>query len=205
MSFNDEEGDYWISSQHDAWCPYAGHFLFAYILTKIFTFNCAKPTNFRQTASYTSGGTLYFDYAWDSTTGRLSDMTRCYVGEWVGYIPSELSSSSPPFPAITPFWNNPTEFYGVPGIDGVLHDVHVTPRVSGSKYTDPAGFVRPYSAKSINATQWYRYRCTCYNGNNLVNIAGPISIVRSVSANGGGTWRFVITKSGNSATINPLP
>lgn|GEM_PF-6226792 len=66
-------------------------------------------------------------------------------------------------------------------------------------------FVTPYSASSFTAVQYYRYRCPCRNNGNYVNIMGPINIVRSVSNVSGAGWKYTITKSGASATINPLP
>jgi hypothetical protein len=47
--------------------------------------------------------------------------------------------------------------------------------------------------------------CRKYEGS-YVNMAGPLSIVRSVSSNTNGTWKFTVTKPTNGvATINPLP
>ncbi len=64
----------------------------------------------------------------------------------------------------------------------------------------------PYKASSFTGTQYYRYKCTNYNNGNYVNLIGPLSIVRAVSKNANGTWKFTVTKpTGGSATINPLP
>ncbi|HEX7314401.1 MAG TPA: hypothetical protein VF297_10785 [Pyrinomonadaceae bacterium] len=63
----------------------------------------------------------------------------------------------------------------------------------------------PYQAASFTATQHYRFRCTCHNSNAYVNLMGSLDIVRTVTQNTNGTWRFTVTKSGASATVNPLP
>lgn len=154
---------------------------------------CAVPTNFRQTAASDAGnGTLHFEYAWDSSTGNLADLSQCTVGEKVDYDPADIPFPSPPFRALSP--PNPT-ILNVPGADGMAQDNHST----------PGPFVRPYRAASITATQIYRYNCPCKSGGAWQTLAGPINIVRSVSQNTDGTWKFTITKSGSSATINPLP
>jgi hypothetical protein len=158
------------------------------------TGNCVCPiiTNFRQTAvSDAGGGTLHFEYAWDSSTGDLSDLANCTLSERVEYDPAELPFKSPPFvPANPP---NPT-ILTVPGVDGVAEDNHSTP-----------GFVKPYVAATVTAVQRYRYSCSCALAGAAVVIEGPLNIVRAVTANGDGSFKFTITKSGSSATINPLP
>ena len=155
---------------------------------------CAIPVNFRQTSvSDSGGGVLHFDYAWDSSTGDLADLANCTISELVQYTASDLPFPSPPFPAgLNP--PNPT-ILSVPGVDGVAQDNHST----------PGTFVKPYAAASVTAVQRYRYTCACDNSGNPVVIVGPINLVRSVFKNPTGTFGFKITKSGSSATINPLP
>ena len=82
---------------------------------------------------------------------------------------------------------------GIPGQNGSLPDDHL-----------PGTFGSSKAEATFTATQYYRYSCTCNNSSN-VNLAGPISITRSVSQNPNGTWKYTITKSGVSASINPLP
>jgi hypothetical protein len=72
-------------------------------------------------------------------------------------------------------------------------------------HSTPGSFVKPYSAKTIIATQVYQYTCSGANGGNPVKLKGPLQIKRSVSQNTNGSWKFTITKSGASASINPLP
>jgi hypothetical protein len=158
---------------------------------------CATPTNFHRTSGSDAGsGTLHVEYAWESTTGRLSDLSQCTVNEKVDYNSSDLPFASPPFPAgLNPA--NPTilPVPPIPGPNGLGQDNHST----------PGTFVKPYVAKTITATQNYRYTCACASGGQPVNMFGPVSIVRSVSQNANGSWKFTITKDGQSATINPLP
>jgi len=97
----------------------------------------------------------------------------------------------------SPPWNgggtaNPTNL-SVPATDGVAQDNHST-----------LGFLKPYTAASFTASQDYRYTCTDVNGGNPVLIESH-AIVRSVSQNPNGSWKYVITKSGASNSINPLP
>jgi len=155
---------------------------------------CAIPNNFRQTGANDAGsGTLHFDYAWGSSSGNLADLANCEVGEQVTYNAAELPFASPPFPAgINP--PNPTVI-NVAGNNGGFADNHST----------PGAFVRPYAAATVTASQIYRFHCPCHQSNAWVTLMGPHNIVRSVSQNANGSWRFTITKTGSSATINPLP
>lgn len=154
---------------------------------------CPKPVNFRQTAASDSGGgVLHFEYAWDSNTGNLADLANCQIGEIVTYPAASIPFPSPPFPPLSP--NNPTIIW-VAAAAGTFQDNHST----------PGTFVKPYAAASVTATQNYRFRCPCENNNNPAVISGPISIVRSVSQRPDAQFRFTITKSGSSASIDPLP
>ncbi len=153
---------------------------------------CAVPVNFRQTSvSSQASGTLHFEYAWNSSTGSLRDLSACTVGETVTYSPGDIPFP-PPFPPLSP--PNPT-VGAASGTLGAGVDNHST----------PGTFVKPYSARSFTATQIYWYSCPCSNGGQRVTILGPLAIVRSVSLSKNASWKFTITKSGSSATINPLP
>jgi hypothetical protein len=87
----------------------------------------------------------------------------------------------------------------VRGAAGAFYDNHST----------PGTFVKPYFSNSFTATQQYQWQCTCSAGNAWQPIGGftGISINRSVNQVPPyvGVWDFLITKSGSSATINPLP
>lgn len=157
--------------------------------------NCDFPNNFRQVGpgTDTGNGVLHFEYAWGSSSGNLSDLSACTVGELVTY--PGTGNYTPPSPPFNQSFLNPT-IIDNPATDGGLLDNHRTSR----------GFVTPYTAASFTATQYYRYKCPCKNNGDYVNLAGPISIVRSVSRIGQTqNYKYTITKSGSSATINPLP
>lgn len=112
----------------------------------------------------------------------------------ISRYPKSWPFPSPPFPPDA--YGNPT-IGDEPASPGTFTDDHfLTPSTT---------FVKPYSASSFAATQYYRYKCACSNNGNYVNIKGPLSIVRAVSGNSNGSWEFTVTKSGCSATINPLP
>jgi len=156
---------------------------------------CAYPTNFQQVGNGVDigGGALRFNYSWGSSTGNLADLSQCTVGEIVTYPGTgNYFPPSPPFP--TTGFPNPT-IIDLPATDGGFQDTHST----------RGTFVTPYSSSSFTATQNYRYKCPCRSSGNYVNLVGPINIVRAVSPSTGGRWKFTITKSGASATIDPLP
>lgn len=156
---------------------------------------CAHPINFHQVGNGTDtgSGTLHFVYAWNSNSGYLSDLSACTVGENVTYPGTgNYFPPSPRFP--TSGFTNPTVI-DRPATEGGFQDNH---SISGS-------FVTPYTAASFTGTQYYRYKCPCANSGNYVNLVGPLNIDRSVSSAGGPNWKYTITKSGASATINPLP
>jgi len=146
---------------------------------------CDVPVNYRQTAaSGTDDGVLHFKYAWDSSSGKLSDIGDCQVGELVEFPQTE----DPPFarrqdPAI--LWRS--------GGKGLLEDDHF-----------PA-LTKPYKVSTQRATQFYRYRCHCAKDGNPINLRGPISIVRQVSRRPDGKFKYTIKKSGKTAEIDPLP
>lgn len=160
---------------------------------------CAVPTNFRQYSAPADmgNGVLRFQYTFDSSTGNYADLQSCFIGEIITYPGSNpYPFQSPPFPASSvpnPFTRE-DQIVGFTG-QPLLTDNH-----------SPGGsFVSPYSSASFTATQYYRYRCPCANNGNYINIAGPFDITRSVSPSSGSTWKYTVTKSGASATIDPLP
>ena len=157
----------------------------------------AVPTNMRQTYWEDLGnGVLYFEYAWDSTTGELADLYNCHEGEKVDY-----PGGNPyywPSPPWTGSESNPTT---------ACNDA----RYGGSTDThSPPGFKKPYQNASVTATQVYQYHCgpACCMGDvsdrsnweTLLNI-GPI--MRFVTGEDD-LWRYSIIKSGKYAEIFPL-
>jgi len=158
---------------------------------------CAVPVNFQQTSCSDKGnGDLHFEYSFSSTTGNLGDLSSCTIGEFVSYPGTQdpFPFPSPPFPPDA--YENPTELDLPAAPGGLVDDQSLKPSTT---------FVKPYSTSSFTATQYYRYKCSCAEGGNYVNVAGPLSIVRSVSQSPDKSWKFTVTKSGCSAQINPLP
>lgn len=159
--------------------------------------DCPIPVNFRETsAGDTGGGTLTFRYAWDSSTGDLADLTDVGVSEKVDY-----PGSADPFIWPSPPWdgggtNNPTilPVPPVPGTRGRAVDNHST-----------HGFKKPYKRASFTAKQVYRYETPCKNGGRPVALSSNINIVRVVKQKADGNFFYRITKSGSSATVDPLP
>jgi hypothetical protein len=153
---------------------------------------CPCPVSFQMsTGTDAGGGTLHFDLSWGSSTGNKADLSSCGMGELVTYNPNDVPFPAP-FPDVSPANPTPTPFNPT---TGEATDDHYT----------PGTFRKPYFAKSMTATQVYRYWCPCVNGGAWTTIMGPLYITRSVSQNPDGTWKFTITKAQGSATINPLP
>jgi hypothetical protein len=158
---------------------------------------CAIPVNFTQGPGQdVGGGTLRFTYTWQSSTGRIEDLasSNCWLAEKVWY-PGEVWPA--PFPAFTP--DNP--YLGgnlIPG-NGQSVDNHFLP---------PGPWRTPYFVKSFTANQVYRFHCPCYQNDNWIYVFGsesnPVQIVRSVQQRTDGRYKFLITKTGSSATIDPL-
>lgn len=157
----------------------------------------AVPVNFRQIDSSDAGhGTLHFDYKWDSSSGNLADLQYCVVGENVTYpgIKNPFPFPSPPFPPDA--YPNPSIANVFANQGSFSDDQMLTPSQT---------FVKPYGFSTFTATQYYRFACTYYDSGNFHNLMGPNLIVRMVSPNPNGSWKFTVTKSGSMATINPLP
>jgi len=156
---------------------------------------CAVPTNFHQVGPGDDNqGVLHFHYEWSSSTGKISDLSQCTIGEIVTYPGANpYPWPKPPFDSNS---NNPTVHDYSASATGALGDNHLGP---------DGGWVTPYQAASFTATQYYRYKCPCANNGEYVNVMGPLSIVRTVSQNQNGSWKYTVTKSGSSAVINPLP
>lgn len=154
---------------------------------------CPVPVKYRQTkAQNRTGGVLYFEYVWESSTGTIADLKDCEVGEHVSY------PGGSPYVWPSPPWDggstpNPTVIWLL-GTDGALGDTHSS-----------EGFKKPYKEAKFTATQYYRYQCPCTNSGKPVNLMGPISIVREVRKKPDGNYKYTITKSGKSAKIDPLP
>ncbi len=154
---------------------------------------CPVPVNFHQVSGSDQGnGTLHFEYSWDSSTGDLDDLANCQVGEEVTYPGgSPFVWPSPPWGAT---WQNPTVIW-LAAKNGGFVDNHLI----------PLPFVKPLKSATVPSTQNYRYQCGCANDGNPVVLVGPITITRSVTKNKNGTFKYTVTKSGISASVNPIP
>ena len=140
-------------------------------------------------------GVLHFEYAWDSNTGNVADLSKCQVGERVSYPGgSPFAWPRPPYSGST---NNPTILW-VPGIDGTGQDNH-----------SHVAFIKPYKMNVFDATQEYRYKCD-YPG----HVIGPIDFIGWSHINigrnvhdytGKGCWGYSVTKTGFSAREKPMP
>jgi PBS lyase HEAT-like repeat len=153
--------------------------------------------NFRQVGPGVAkpGGVLHFDYQWDSSTGNLNDLKDCQIGENVTYSGGNpFIWQKPPYNGSTP---NPTITWlsaSAGPNPGHMQDNH-----------SPKQFVQPYVANTFNASQDYRYQCPI---SGIVVFPGEkgITIARTVSdSTGRGCFGYTVTKSGASASVNPLP
>jgi hypothetical protein len=155
---------------------------------------CPIPQNFhRISAPQQLSNGLRFSYDWDSSSGSLSDLSACQVGETNPYY-----SPPPPFPS-PPFAANDygaTPWDPIPGDAGGFDDIHNT----------NLAFVKPYSATSVLDSQTYRFRCPCHNFNAWTTLYTPFGgINREFSQNGDGTWKFTLSKEGYQWLYTPLP
>lgn len=154
----------------------------------------ARPVNFRQTLEETrADGTLYFEYKWDSSTGKLSDLATCRSDEYVTY-----PDPRDPFPWPLPFSQvtyNPT--IGLATADHPkLMDHQLVP-----------SFAMPYQANTLIATQEFYWRCQSINNNYIYiyNPPGQIAITRRVYKDTDGFWKYQVSKSGYNSTVIRLP
>jgi len=166
----------------------------------------AIPVNFRQ-ASVTqqANGVLQFIYYWDSSSGNTNDIANCQVGEIV-YYPGTASPykwTQPPYTqptnpvTINPFTANVAGSNWLPAPDSHVGAVDTN--------THPS-FVKPYTSDNFTASQNFRFQCSNYNNGNWNNFTQVgIPITRNVTVNTSGSWKYSITKSGASNTVNPMP
>jgi Domain of unknown function (DUF4157) len=151
---------------------------------------CIQPINWTHTNPRDNGPDgIRVDIAWDSSSGRLADLSTCTVREVVNYDPIP----NPPF-----LWNppNPT-ILTVPGVDGSAIDTHSYPPGLKTGITDPR------EAGVATANQVYQFRCTgpgCTG--TWTDFPGQTyRITREVLAEYVWTnpWRYRITKEGTGA------
>jgi hypothetical protein len=101
----------------------------------------ATPTNFTATQGATlPDGTLTWTYSFQSSSGSLSDLSACQVGETVFY-PGSAATYVWPLPMVQST-ANPTTIYGA-ATGGGFQD----------RNSAPNSYQEPYSAASFSATQ----------------------------------------------------
>jgi hypothetical protein len=149
----------------------------------------ATPTNFTATQGATlPDGTLTWTYSFQSSSGSLSDLSACQVGETVFY-PGSAATYVWPLPMVQST-ANPTTIYG-PATGGGFQDRNGAPN----------SYQKPYSAASFSATQRLQWECSNYQGGAWQRFVPDITITRAVHLSGS-TWQYTITKAGASATAN---
>jgi hypothetical protein len=168
---------------------------------------CAVPTKFTQTLVNPNfpGGILYFGYTWESSTNKMSDLSNCIVEENVQYYPISTPFYYWPDPPWVNYNDNPyiasvPAYQPNPDPHGLMFDK----QWPGTFATNLFG-QHTYVVKDFVAIQYYQYICPCANGGKPVFLSGPYEIHRSVTQNQDGSYKYTITKSGASTTIDPLP
>ncbi|HET9777141.1 MAG TPA: carboxypeptidase regulatory-like domain-containing protein, partial [Gemmatimonadaceae bacterium] len=164
---------------------------------------CAVPINFRVTkpGRDVGGGVLEFKYEWESSTGVLADLSSCQMKEQLLY---PLDPNNPNIPQTFHWplpWSGTDQSPSVgtlPATTGFFFDDHASHPNNGT-------LSPPYSNASFTVVQRYIYVCPCKNGGAPVEVWPKNPIVRTVSKNPNGSFRYTVTKDGASATINPLP
>jgi hypothetical protein len=139
-------------------------------------------------------GTMVFSYTWQSSSGNISDLASCVVGEDVQY-PGSGATYAWPAPMVTTS-TNPT----IINIPGNQTGPNSTTAGFGDYNKAPSSYTKPYAASSFDATQILQWACPNYNDGAFYRFVPNIAISRSVSLNSNGQWQYQITKSGYSNT-----
>jgi hypothetical protein len=164
-----------------------------------------KPVNFRIAGVdwAVDRSHLIFNYAWDSSTGRMSDLGRCTVDEYVTNLDTDHTvngtyyAPSPPWPSGAHFPNP---------YDGDDFGMQLG-GIQDQNGFEQANFVKPYSTAEIKDFQWIRWRCP-YIQQGQIQIfpgAGAIDILTAIYPRNGGGWYYTVQKSGYESKIDPLP
>jgi len=137
--------------------------------------------------------TLEFTYTWGSSTGNKADLSVCTMDE---YVTSSLGTGTVnwPYPMVEQI------AYPITGGQG-WEEWLATDGFDSDEHLPPTSFNTPYATASFTDTQIYRYHCPGVNNGNWVTLAGPFSIVRSVSQTNG-VWQYKVTKADGSVTWN---
>jgi hypothetical protein len=156
------------------------------------------PTNFKISFAQDVGkGDLRFTETWQSSSGKLADLSACSVGETVTYNASKANPYPwpAPFPAIAP--PNPTTGSASATL-GVGTDDH---DLEGN-----TTFVQPFKNATLLATQNYWYSCSNYQSGAHQNLLGPLTITRQVEPDDSSKWMFTVSVTGvtTTAEIDPI-
>lgn len=159
------------------------------------TLNLPSVVDFQQVGPGVAraNGTLHFKYSWKSSTGNLSDLKNCEVGERVVY-PGRGS----PYVWPSPPWNgtgtaNPTILW-VSADQGKAVDDHST-----------RPFLQPYNGAKFDAVQAYRFRCKAGKASEIAGWTGIVIARRVYDRTGRGCFAYRIAKSGSTAGLARLP
>jgi hypothetical protein len=170
--------------QGDIVCPY-----YPWIGTGTVTVQPPAPVNFTITQGATlPDGTLTWTYSFQSSTGNLSDLSACQVGETV-YYPGSADPYAWPYPMVSST-HNPSAIYG-PATSGGFNDRNLP----------PDSYQKPYNTSSFSATQRLQWECSNYQSGAYQRFVPDITITRQIQLNGS-TWQYKITKSSASAIVN---
>jgi len=172
--------------------PVCGFYAFSPPSTPV---DIVKPINWQQVGpgQQRPNGVLHFDYAWESSSGNLADLSNCKVGEKVDYPGTDdpYVWASPPYAAHRGS-SNPTILW-VDATKGVAQDNH-----------SHEAFLKPYVGNSVTAKQAYRFKCASAPP---VDFGGwsDVTIKRVVKdTTGKGCFLYGIGKTGSRA-IQRLP
>ena len=132
---------------------------------------CVVPTNLTNVGSSGSGTTLLMNYTYSASDGNVADLGTCTLSELV-LAPTSSSTYSWPVPFPTYSQANPL-IYPAKGFEAV------NSRSFSDKLKLPSTSFRGTTSGSFSLTQYYRYRCGCYNGGAYTNFGGPFTIYRS--------------------------
>jgi hypothetical protein len=163
-------------------------------VTHDYSLTLIRPFNLQQVGPgvQEGDGDLHFNYKWDSTSGKVANLSQCEVGELVAY-PSRAHPFRWPSPPYSGSTFNPTITW-VAATLGEAQDNH--------SHND---FLAPYVANAFTASQLYRYQCRSLTTEPFPGWTN-IPIERTVrDITGKGCWIYTVTKSGFSASVVPLP
>ena len=167
------------------------------------------PVNYKLTSAEDDGGgvevLLDSFFSWQSSDGKLADLSSCKLREYTTY-PSTNNSSctvngtaqecyfppSPPWSAQNQSgsgYPNPTSPTPGSATGGTSEDQNTVSNLN---------FVTPYSASSFAATQYVQYSCS--SSGPWTNLYGPIMITRSMAKNSSGKWAVTVSRSDTSFT-----